>query len=138
MIRERYINLLIGALLLIVPLLALQLDEPFIITLATKAAILALAGVGLNLALGQGGLVSFGHAAYFGIGGYAMGILASHAQDYAPLMEVPFVIEGTNLMPVIWLVAIVASALAALLIGALSLRTSGVYFIMVTLAFGQM
>ncbi len=138
MIRERYINLLIGAMLLIVPLVALQLDEPFIITLATKAAILALAGVGLNLALGQGGLVSFGHAAYFGIGGYAMGILASHAQDYAPLMEVPFVIEGTNLMPVIWLVAIVASALAALLIGALSLRTSGVYFIMVTLAFGQM
>ena len=138
MIRERYINLLIGALLLIVPLVALQMDEPFIITLATKAAILALAGVGLNLALGQGGLVSFGHAAYFGIGGYAMGILASHAQDYAPLMEVPFVIEGTNLMPVIWLVAIVASALAALLIGALSLRTSGVYFIMVTLAFGQM
>ena len=93
MIRERYINLLIGALLLIVPLVALQMDEPFIITLATKAAILALAGVGLNLALGQGGLVSFGHAAYFGMGGYAMGILASHAQDYVPLMEVPFLIR---------------------------------------------
>ncbi|MFT6677089.1 MAG: branched-chain amino acid transport system permease protein [Sulfitobacter sp.] len=138
MIREQYLNLTVAALLLIVPLVALALDEPFIITLATKAVILALAGVGLNLALGQGGLVSFGHAAYFGIGGYAMGILASHAQDYSPLMEVPFVIEGTNLMPVIWGVAALASGLVALVVGALSLRTSGVYFIMVTLAFGQM
>jgi branched-chain amino acid transport system permease protein len=137
-IREQYLNLTVAALLLIVPLVALALDEPFIITLATKAVILALAGVGLNLALGQGGLVSFGHAAYFGIGGYAMGILASHAQDYSPLMEVPFVIEGTNLMPVIWGVAALASGLVALVVGALSLRTSGVYFIMVTLAFGQM
>jgi branched-chain amino acid transport system permease protein len=138
MFPERYVNLMILGVLLAVPLTALVLDEPFIITLATKAAILALAGVGLNLALGQGGLVSFGHAAYFGVGGYAMGILASHAQSYAPIMEVPFLIEGTKSMPIIWLVAIISSALVALLVGALSLRTSGVYFIMVTLAFGQM
>ncbi|KIC48644.1 branched-chain amino acid ABC transporter permease [Tateyamaria sp. ANG-S1] len=138
MIRERYLNLIILAGLVIVPAYALMVDEPFTITLATKVVILALAGVGLNLALGQGGLVSFGHAAYFGIGGYTMGILASHAQNYTPLMTSPFLIEGTNSMPVIWLVAVVVSALLALLIGALSLRTSGVYFIMVTLAFGQM
>ncbi|APE45706.1 branched-chain amino acid ABC transporter permease (plasmid) [Sulfitobacter alexandrii] len=138
MLPERFINLLVLGLLLAVPLIAMALDEPFIITLATKAAVLALAGVGLNLALGQGGLVSFGHAAYFGVGGYAMGILASHAQSYTPIMEAPFLIEGTKSMLVIWLVAIVASALVALLVGALSLRTSGVYFIMVTLAFGQM
>lgn len=138
MIRERYINLVILGLLVLIPAYALIMDEPFTITLATKAVILALAGVGLNLALGQGGLVSFGHAAYFGMGGYAMGILASHAQSYTPIMEAPFLIEGTNSMPIIWLVAIVSSALLALLIGALSLRTSGVYFIMVTLAFGQM
>lgn len=138
MIRERYLNMMVLALLVLVPAYAVLMDEPFTITLATRAVIFALAGVGLNLALGQGGLVSFGHAAYFGMGGYAMGILASHAQNYEPLMEVPFVIEGTNSMPVIWLVAIVASALLALLIGALSLRTTGVYFIMVTLAFGQM
>ncbi|WP_299882406.1 branched-chain amino acid ABC transporter permease [uncultured Sulfitobacter sp.] len=138
MIRERYINAVILALMVIISIAALWMDEPFTITLATKAVILALAAVGLNLALGQGGLVSFGHAAYFGVGGYAMGILASHAQNYTPLMEVPFLIEGTNQMPVIWLVAVVASALLALVIGALSLRTSGVYFIMVTLAFGQM
>ena len=82
--------------------------------------------------------MSLGHAAFFGIGGYAMGILASHAQSYAPLMEWPFVIEGTKSMIVIWVVAIITSALAALAIGALSLRTAGVYFIMITLAFGQM
>ena len=138
MLRERTLNLIIAAVLLIVPIAALMLDEPFYITLATKVAILALAGVGLNLALGQGGLVSFGHATFFGLGGYAMGILASHAQSYTPLFEVPFLIEGTNQMPVIWLVAVLVSALAALIVGALSLRTSGVYFIMVTLAFGQM
>ncbi len=136
--REGHLNLIILALLVAVPVFAYVTDEPFTITLATRAVIFALAGVGLNLALGQGGLVSFGHAAFFGIGGYAMGILASHAQNYTPLMESPFLIEGTNSMPVIWLVAIIASALTALLIGALSLRTTGVYFIMVTLAFGQM
>ena len=138
MMREKLVNLFLFLLLPVTALAAFALDEPFIITLATKAAILALAGVGLNIALGLGGLVSFGHAAFFGIGGYAMGILAAHAQSYTPIMESPFLIEGTKSMPVIWLVAIVVSGLAALLIGALSLRTSGVYFIMVTLAFGQM
>ena len=138
MLRETHINLIILTLLVAVPAYAVMMDEPFTITLATRAVIFALAGVGLNLALGQGGLVSFGHAAYFGMGGYAMGILASHAQNYEPIMQVPFLIEGTNSMPVIWLVAIVMSGLLALIIGALSLRTSGVYFIMVTLAFGQM
>ena len=138
MLRERYINILILAGLVLIPGYAYFAEEPFTITLATRAVIFALAGVGLNLALGQGGLVSFGHAAYFGMGGYALGVLASHAQNYEPIMEVPFLIEGTNSMPVIWLVAIVMSALLALVIGALSLRTSGVYFIMVTLAFGQM
>ncbi|UWS80408.1 branched-chain amino acid ABC transporter permease [Phaeobacter sp. G2] len=136
--RERLFNAVILLALLAVPLMAWQMDEPFVITLATKVAILALAGVGLNIALGLGGLVSLGHAAFFGIGGYAMGILASHAQNYEPLFNWPFVFEGSNQMPLIWLVAVLASATAALVIGALSLRTSGVYFIMITLAFGQM
>jgi branched-chain amino acid transport system permease protein len=138
MTRETLLNIVLFAILPATALVALLLDEPFIITLATKAAILALAGVGLNIALGLGGLVSLGHAAFFGLGGYAMGILASHAQSYTPLMETPFLIEGTKSMLVIWGVAIVTSALAALAIGALSLRTTGVYFIMITLAFGQM
>jgi len=138
MTRETLLNITLSVLLLAVPVWAWIVDEPFIITLATRVAIFALAGVGLNLALGLGGLVSLGHAAFFGIGGYAMGILASHAQSFTPIMEMPFLIEGTKSMPVIWLVAILSSAFAAFIIGALSLRTTGVYFIMVTLAFGQM
>jgi branched-chain amino acid transport system permease protein len=128
--RERHINAILLGGLLLTALAAWGLE--------TKVAILALAGVGLNITLGLGGMISLGHAAFFGIGGYAMGVLASHAQSYTPLMEAPILIEGTKSMPVIWLVAIVASALAALVIGALSLRTTGAYFIMVTLAFGQM
>ena len=136
--RESVINLALVGGLLAVPLWAQIMDEPFTITLATRVAILALAGVGLNIALGLGGLVSFGHAVFFGLGGYAMGVLASHAQSYEPLLEWPVLIEGTKSMPVIWLAAMAVSSLAALVIGILSLRTSGVYFIMITLAFGQM
>jgi len=136
--REAIINTAVYLALPALAVAALILDEPFTITLATRAAILALAAVGLNLALGLGGLVSLGHAVFFGLGGYAMGILASHAQSYAPLVDGWIVIEGTKSMPVIWLVAVLGSALAALVIGVLSLRTSGVYFIMITLAFGQM
>ncbi|WGW03552.1 branched-chain amino acid ABC transporter permease [Tropicibacter oceani] len=136
--REALINaaLLLG--LIAVPAWAVIADEPFTITLATRAVILALAAVGLNIALGIGGLVSLGHAVFFGIGGYSMGILAYHAQNYTPLTDWPFTIQGTRSMPVIWLVATLTSAFAALVIGLLSLRTSGVYFIMITLAFGQM
>lgn len=136
--RETLINIVLAIALVTVPLIALGMDEPFIITLATKVAILAMAGVGLNLVLGYGGLVSFGHAAFFGIGGYAAGILASHALNYEPIMESPFLIEGTTQMIAIWIVALIVSGLVALAIGAITLRTSGVYFIMITLAFAQM
>lgn len=138
MTREGVVNALLFAGLVLVPLWAQLAGEPFTITLATRAVIFALAAVGLNLALGLGGMVSLGHAAFFGIGGYAMGILAFHAQTFTPLFDWPFLFEGSKSMPVIWIVAILASALAALVIGLLSLRTTGVYFIMITLAFGQM
>lgn len=138
MIKESHVNVIVLALLVGLPLYAYVVDEPFTITLMTRAVILALAAVGLNIALGLGGLVSLGHAVFFGLGGYAMGILASHAQLYTPITEWPFLINGTKSMPIIWLLAIVVSALAAWVIGVLSLRTSGVYFIMITLAFGQM
>ncbi len=89
----------------------------------TRVIILALAALSLNLIMGFGGMVSFGHAAYLGIGGYAVGILAK---------------EGIGSGFVQWPAAIGASALYALVVGALSLRTRGVYFIMITLAFAQM
>ncbi len=138
MIAERWINAIVLAGLLGVPLWAMVADAPFTITLATRAAILALAAVGLNIALGIGGLVSLGHAVFFGIGGYAMGILAYHAQTFVPLELGPFTFSGTKSMPLIWLAAVIMSSVVAWGIGVLSLRTSGVYFIMITLAFGQM
>lgn len=138
MTSERLVGVALIAGLILVPAWAHAADQPFTITLATRAVILALAAVGLNIALGMGGLVSLGHAVFFGIGGYAMAILAHHAQTYTVLTDWPLTLPGTKFMPTIWLVATVASAFAALVIGVLSLRTSGVYFIMITLAFGQM
>jgi branched-chain amino acid transport system permease protein len=133
--RETMVNLALAILLLALPLVAQALGEPFYISLATRMAVLALAAVGLNLALGLGGLVSFGHAAFFGIGGYAAGIMGTHALNMEPLF---FGIPASDQMIMIWLVAILACALVALVTGAISLRTSGVYFIMITLAFAQM
>ena len=138
MIRETHFNALVTALLLGTVGFSFLFDEPYYITLATKICILGMAGVGLNLALGYGGLISFGHAAFFGVGGYVAGILASHALNFEPIAESPFLIEGTTQMLVIWPLAVLACVCFALVIGLLSLRTSGVYFIMITLAFAQM
>ncbi|MDI3335792.1 branched-chain amino acid ABC transporter permease [Defluviimonas aestuarii] len=131
-------NFLVFAALIAVAVIADLTGNPYIVTLATKVAIFGLAGVGLNLALGYGGLVSFGHAAFFGLGGYVAAILASHAASGAPVVTFPFTMMGTNEMLAIWPFAILVAGFAALVIGALSLRTTGVYFIMVTLAFAQM
>ena len=109
--------------LLALPPVAAQLGQPFYIDLVRRIMILAIAAVSLNLILGYGGLVSFGHAAYLGIGAYAVGILAFYGVTNGWLQ---------------WGVAIGASALVALAIGAVSIRTSGIYFIMITLAFTQM
>ncbi len=133
--RETLVNAVLILGLLAAPFAADAMGEPFYVTLATRIAILALAATGLNIALGLGGLVSFGHAAFFGIGGYAAGILATHAFNAEPLL---FGLPGTNQMVPIWLAAAAAAGSAAFLIGLISLRTSGVYFIMITLAFAQM
>ena len=107
----------------LVPLYATLSGDPFATTLFTRVLILALAAVSLNLIMGYGGMVSFGHAAYLGIGGYTVGILWK---------------EGIASGFVQWPAAIATSALFALVVGSLSLRTRGVYFIMITLAFAQM
>lgn len=138
MTRETSISLVFALGLPLVALIANQFGEIFYITLVTRIAILALAATGLNLVLGLGGMVSFGHAAFFGIGGYVAGILAHHAADQSALMTWPVTLSGSDQMLVIWPVAMVLAGLVALLIGIISLRTSGVYFIMITLAFAQM
>ncbi len=136
--REMVASVVLLAALAGAALWADAAGEPFYVNLASRVAILGLAGVGLNLALGFGGMVSFGHAAFFGLGGYACGIIAWHAGNYEPILTWPFEVEGTDRMPPIWGVAALVCGLAAAAIGALSLRTSGVYFIMITLAFAQM
>nr|WP_243737347.1 branched-chain amino acid ABC transporter permease [Halomonas ventosae] len=120
--------------MLLAPVAAHLLGEVFYINLASRIALVAMAAVGLNLAIGFGGMVSFGHAAYFGLGGYVSGISAYHAFDGSLVMGLP----GSNDMLVIWLSAVLLCGLLALVIGAISLRTTGVYFIMITLAFAQM
>ena len=111
------------AILALVPVYAEVTGNTFMVSLFTRIVILAIAAVSLNLIMGFGGMVSFGHAVYLGIGGYAVGILAK---------------EGVNSGLLQWPLAVAASALFALTVGALSLRTRGVYFIMITLAFAQM
>ncbi len=136
--RETLVNAVLALLLLAAPLTAVALDEPFYVALASRVAILALAGVGLNLALGVGGMVSFGHAAFFGLGGYVAGVAALHSFEGSAFLAWPFEIGGSEQMLVIWIFAMTVSAAVALAIGAISLRTTGVYFIMITLAFAQM
>ena len=131
---------LLACLLLLVglPPVASALGETFYIGLFSRILIYALAAVSLDLILGFGGMVSFGHAAFFGAGAYVVGILSFHGMEESAFISWPFVMMGTDNALIAWPVAILASAGLALLIGAISLRTSGVYFIMITLAFAQM
>lgn len=135
--REAWLTLAVLAALPLAALAASALGETYTVNLLSRMAILALAGVGLNFALGFGGMVSFGHAAFFGLGAYVAGIAAFHDFDGSLFLTTPE-IGGSNNMLVIWAIAIGLSALLALVIGLISLRTSGVYFIMITLAFAQM
>ncbi len=109
--------------LFLVPVYSALTGNFFPLTLFTRIVILAIAATSLNLILGYGGMVSFGHAAYVGVGAYVVGILA-HEGVYSGFIQ--------------WPLALVVSALFALVIGALCLRTRGVYFIMITLAFAQL
>lgn len=109
--------------LALVPPVAAAADAQFYVQVFARVMVFAIAAMSLDLILGYGGLVSFGHAAYLGIGAYAVGILAFH---------------GVTSGVVHFTAALAVSAVAAAAIGFVSLRTSGVYFIMITLAFSQM
>ncbi len=133
--RQRLVAAILVLLLAAVPALASLLAMPDLISLGTQVAIYAIATVGLNLLIGTTGLPSFGHAAFFGLGGYVVGILAFHAAEDSAVFGL---FPGATDAWIVWPLAIIIAALAALLIGALSLRTAGVSFIMITLAFAQM
>ena len=121
-LKWRWSGLVLLALIAL-PFVANSFGEAFYIALVTRILIFALAATSLNLILGFGGMVSFGHAAFLGVGAYTVVILSQMG-----------VVDAW----VAWPTAMVVAGLFALLIGAVSLRTQGVYFIMITLAFAQM
>ncbi|HEX9673394.1 MAG TPA: branched-chain amino acid ABC transporter permease [Burkholderiales bacterium] len=121
--RSRTALALVLAATIAFPFLAEAAGGGYYVGLMTRVMIYALAATSLNLVLGYGGMISFGHAAFFGAGAYAVAILAQ---------------EGVTSVWVAWPMAIAAGAALALVIGAISLRTRGLYFIMITLAFAQM
>ncbi|MCW5222543.1 branched-chain amino acid ABC transporter permease [Verminephrobacter aporrectodeae subsp. tuberculatae] len=112
-----------AVLMLTLPALLEALGQDFHLVLATRILVYALAATSLNLLLGYGGMVSFGHAVFIGIGGYAVAILASQGLDSAWIS---------------WPIALLVTGAVAWLIGSISLRTSGVHFLMITLALAQM
>lgn len=111
-------------LVLLVAVLLIPLSgETYYVKFATRMAVYGLIALGLDLVVGYVGLISFGHAAFVGIGAYTTGILAVHGIDSAFL---------------VWPAAVLVAGLAALAIGAMALRTGGIHFILLTLAFAQM
>jgi branched-chain amino acid transport system permease protein len=132
--RRVLVGLALLALLLL-PLATEAIGSPALLALATRIVIYAIAVASLNFILGYGGMVSFGHAAFFGIGAYAVGILSVHHATGEPFLGF---LPGSNLLVVTLPVAILCAGAMAAAIGALSLRTGGVQFIMITLAFAQM
>jgi branched-chain amino acid transport system permease protein len=117
--RVLLVTLGVLAMLALVPLLG----DLFWTRLVTRVMIYGLVALSLDLILGLGGMVSFGHAAWFGLGGYVVAISATHGLEDAL---------------VVWPLAVLVAGGAALVVGAISLRTAGVSFIMITLAFAQM
>ena len=105
------------------PLAMQALDQAYYVTMASRILVYALAATSLNLVLGYGGMISFGHAAFVGAGAYTASVL---------------IVEGVASAWIGWPLAMAVAGLLALAIGAMSLRTHGVYFIMITLAFAQM
>jgi branched-chain amino acid transport system permease protein len=133
-VRERIAACVLLCAFVLVPFIASQMGSNYIITLATRIVILAFAAMSLDVLVGWAGLVSFGHAAFFGLGGYVVAVAAFHAQDGTTVLGW----HGSHEALIVWPLAMVVSALAAGVIGFLSLRTRGVHFIMITLAFAQM
>ena len=117
------ITFVIFLVLFFLPIYTGLTDNGFYLDLVNRLMILAIAAASLNLILGHGGMISFGHAAYLGIGAYCVGIPAYYGLDNGPLQI---------------FLAVTVSGIFALITGAICLRTKGVYFIMITMAFTQM
>jgi branched-chain amino acid transport system permease protein len=129
-----WLSLALLTLALVAPALASLAGDPYLVKLATRIVIYGLAAAALDLVLGVAGLVSFGHGAFLGLGAYAVGVMFQHGFEGSTL----FGLEPTQNLLLLAPLAILASALFALVTGAICLRTRGVAFIMITLAFAQM
>ncbi len=116
-------NSILILLCIFMPFIAPVIGQEFFTDVFARIMIMAIAAISLNMIMGYGGMISFGHAVFIGLGGYAVGIFSSHGIESAYIQ---------------WPVGILVSGIFALIIGAISLRTRGVYFIMITLAFAQM
>ena len=121
--RETIVVIITFLFLAIVPYIASITEVPFYLDLGRRMMILAIGALSLNLIMGYGGMISFGHAVFLGIGAYVVGICAEHE-----------VVSGF----IQWPLALLTCGVFALIFGAISLRTRGVYFLMITLALAQM
>jgi branched-chain amino acid transport system permease protein len=125
-------------LLLLLPPVSSFFGDAYLVSMFSRLLIYALAAASLDLIIGYGGMVSLGHAAFFGIGAYVVGILAWHSYASVPLLTWPLTLEGSESVLIVFPAAVLVSALFAAIIGFFSLRTRGMHFIMITLAFAQM
>ncbi|MEA2957703.1 MAG: branched-chain amino acid transport system permease protein livM, partial [Alphaproteobacteria bacterium] len=112
-----------AALLLAFPMIASWAGNPFWVDVVVRILIFSIAALSLDFILGYAGLVSFGHALFLGVGAYAVGILAFH---------------GVTTGFIQWPLALLAAAIVAALVGTIALRTTGLFFLMITLALAQM
>lgn len=121
--RSTLVWVLLFGLLALFPWLATMAGQDFYIGVVIRIMIFAIAASSLNLILGYGGMVSFGHAAFFGLGAYAASIAVVHGADNVWL---------------VWALAALVGGLSAFAVGYVATRTRGAYFIMITLAMGQL
>jgi branched-chain amino acid transport system permease protein len=138
-VRRGWIAAQIGLVaLLVAPFVLTALDRGYLLPVMTRMLAYGLAAAALDFVLGYGGLVSFGHGAFLGTGAYVTGVLLHHAGQRTPVLRWPLDIAGSADALVAFPAAAITSGALAFLIGAVSLRTRGVHFIMITLAFAQM
>ena len=136
--RKYFCITAVALMLAILPIAASAFGQEYYISLFSRILIYAIAAVSLDLLLGFSGMISLGHAAFVGIGAYVVGIFFYHSAEMEPLFASPFLVQGSENGLVVIPLAVLVSALFAIVIGALSLRTKGMHFIMITLAFAQM
>ena len=136
--RKYFCITAVAIALAILPIAASALGQDYYISLFSRILIYSIAAVSLDLLLGFSGMISLGHAAFVGVGAYTVGIFFYHSAEMEPLFTHPFVVHGSENALIVIPLAVLVSAFFALIIGALSLRTKGMHFIMITLAFAQM